>query len=163
MLRNLEDIANATPKDYLSHSPSDPIKLASMMVNTASQKFPVINRDDGVDRMQNYEFLYVGPGAGLVVKALIEQSHVAFGLETSRRGIASAPDEIRSYILWGKPWESPFPSKFTTSESGQQKVRPMFHVAVINKYLKELLTQDEWQDTLKEIKKIARYAAILAV
>lgn len=161
MLRSLEEVANASPVDYLAHAPKDPTSLAFHMIALAASKFPIVNRDDGVERIQNYELLYVGPGAGMVVQSLLAQGHMAMGMETSKRGIRyGSPDEVRSYVLWAKPWESPFPNKFRTPDSEQQKVRPMFHVVVINKFLKKCLTDEEWQYTLKEMKRLGRYITL---
>lgn len=157
MFRTLEEVANATPKDYLSHGPLDPTLLALQMILKAERLFPISSRPgDIVD--QSYDFLYVGPGSGNVIQDLIDQGHRAFGLETSRRGIASAPELIRNYILWSKPWELPFPSM-----KGESPVPfKMFHVALLNKYLKELLTPEEWAETVKEVKKVSKYSALYA-
>jgi hypothetical protein len=156
MFRPLEDVANNTPKDYLAHIHKNPEGIALKMLGIAQSKWPIPNIDDGVVRETIYRFLYIGPGAGLVIQTLLSQGQEAWGLETSRRGIASAPAEVRNYILWSKPWELPF-----TSMKGEPPVPyKMFHVAVVSKYLKELLNEDEWQETLKEIKKVSRYQAL---
>ncbi len=155
--RSIVELANATPKDYLEAAPKDPQALALMMIEKARRLYPIADRDDGVAREQNYCFLFVGPGAGVVIDTLINQGHRAFGMESSRRGIMSAPDEIRGYVSWVKPWESNFPSK-----QGEHPIPfKMFHVALINKYLKTYYTEAEWEATLTEVKKLAKYAALI--
>lgn len=145
MFRPLDEVANATPADYLEHA-ADPLQTGLQMMQVASSKFPL--RGDGSDvQMTGHEFLYVGPGSGLVVKFLLDQDQRAQGLETSRRGIASAPDVVRNYCIWSKPWETAFPNK-------------NFHVAFISAYLKELLTEDEWNETLKEVARVSKHSQI---
>ena len=154
--RTLEEVANATPEDYLSHSPKDPTQLALMMEMKAQRLFP-ITQGLGVIAETSYSFLYIGPGAGLVVHTLLERGHRASALETSRRGIASAPEGERSYINWAKPWELPFPSM-----KGEPPVPfKLFHIGIMNSYLKELLTKVEWNESLKELKKVCRYCATI--
>ena len=155
-MRTLEEVANATPKDYLTHSPKDPTQLALMMEMKAQRMFPV-PQGLGVVAETNYSFLYIGPGAGLVIQCLLDRGQRAFALETSRRGIASAPDLVRNYILWSKPWELPFPSKQGENPTNFK----MFHIGIVNKYLKELLTPVEWKESLKELKKVCRYCATI--
>ena len=160
MLRSLEDLANATPKDYLSHVPKDIEHIALGMISLANQKWPIINRDDGRERIQNHSFYFVGPGAGLVVKSLIEMEQSAQGCESSRRGIQfGGPEETRAYIKWSKPWETPFPTK-SNPTGGTPVAKPIFHVGIINGYLKQILTPEEWSETIKETKKLCRYAAV---
>lgn len=152
MLRSLEDVANATPKDYLAHVPKDAMLMAQKMIGTARQKNPIPNIDDGKERFQNYDFLYVGPGSGLVVQNLIQLGQAAFGMETSKRGIKyGSPDEIRSYVLWAKPWESPF--------AFAEHKKP-FHVGILSDYYKKILTPEEWKETVAEMKRICRYIAV---
>ncbi len=152
-MRSLSVVANATPKDYLAHIPPNPELLALQMIEKARRLWPYVERGDGVSKEPNYEFLFVGPGAGLIVQTLLDQGHRAYGLETSRRGIASGPEVTRSYIKWSLPWELPF-----TSLQGEVPTPiKQFHIAIINKYLREVLTADEWQAALKEIKKVSRY------
>ncbi|HZS47235.1 MAG TPA: hypothetical protein VFC63_19330 [Blastocatellia bacterium] len=148
MYRDLETIANSTPSDYLSYAPQKPEQLATQMMAKARQLFPIPNRDDGVEREQSYSFLFVGPGSGLVVDFLIQQEQIAHGLETSRRGIASAGDTVRNYLIWCKPWETSFPDRF-------------FHVALLHKYLQKLLTPQEWAQTIKEIKRVSKYSSLV--
>lgn len=157
MIRDLPTLANATPKDYLNHQPSDPQALALMMIEKARRLFPIPQVDDGIVRETNYNFLFVGPGSGVVIDTLINQGHKAWGIESSRRGIMAAPEEIRGYISWVKPWENNFPSM-----KGETPVAfKMFHVALINKFLKTYYTPEEWNSTVNEIKKLSRYAAVI--
>lgn len=167
MFRTLAQVANATPPDYLFHAPKDPLQFAFQLITKAKRLFPPNDSDDGVSRMQGYDFFYEGPGAGQIIPTLIQQGHRAFGLETSRRGIATTPDDFRNYVLWGKPWELPIPQKQTAStiQDGQviQSTMPfkMFHIGIINKYLKQILTPVEWNEAVKEIKKVSREAYVI--
>lgn len=167
MFRTLAQVANATPPDYLNHAPHDPIVLAHQMVAKARRLYPIVEADDGVSRMQGYDFLYIGPGSGLIIKVLLEQGQRAQAIETSRRGIASAPEEVRNYILWGKPWELPIPMNrnVQTIKDGQvvTATQPfkMYHLGILNKYLKEILTPEEWNSAVKEIKKVCQAAYVL--
>lgn len=150
-MRDLPTIANATPKDYLTHAPKNPDSLALQMIAKAQQLWP-FRPAQGEMADPTYTFLFVGPGAGHIVQTLIDQGHKAYGLETSKRGIMSGPELTRSYVKWTLPWEPPFPSM-----SGDHPTPfKMFHIAIINKYLKEIFTQEEWNATLKEIKKLSR-------
>lgn len=151
-MRDLPTIANATPTDYLSHAPTNPDQLGLQMIEKCARLYPYIERDDGVMRDPSYTLLYVGPGAGLVVQTIIDQGHRAYGIETSRRGIVSGPETSRSYVKWALPWENPFSSKRGDPPTPYQ----MFHLAIINKFLKQLLTPEEWKATTSEIKKISK-------
>ena len=155
--RDLKTLANATPKDYLLHQPKDPTQLALQMELKASRLFPVPQGQTGQIVETNYSFLYIGPGAGLVVQTLLDRGHRAFALETSRRGIANAPEMVRNYVMWAKPWELPFPSRQGESPSAFK----MFHLGLMNKYYKEILTPVEWNESIKEIKKVCRYSALI--
>lgn len=157
MTRDLYTLANATPKDYLEHVPKNPEGIALAMIEKANRLFPIVNRDDGVSREQNHRFLFVGPGSGFVIDTLLNQGQRAFGMEPSRRGIMAAPDEVRGYISWVKPWENNIPSKQGETPTPFK----MFHVALINKFLKTYFTPEEWALTVNEIKKISQYAAII--
>ena len=143
MLRTLEEIANATPQDYSSHAPHNPHTLAVQMHYKAQQLFPKTGDGDA-----NYRLMFVGPGAGLVVKELIDMDQQARGLETSKRGISTAPQEVWSYILWAKPWELGMGDK-------------TMEVCLTNRYLKQLLTPDEWSRTVKELQRISKYTALI--
>jgi hypothetical protein len=150
--RPLDKIANATPKDYLSHSPKDAISLASMMLSKANQLFPIrVPESNGTNVMAEcttYELLYVGPGSGLVIQFLLSQGHLCHGIETSRRGIASAPELVRNYINWQLPWETPFANR-------------AFHITLVSKYMQTLLTLDEWKATTVEMKRVSKYLAAI--
>jgi hypothetical protein len=146
-MRTLEEIANATPTDYLNHKPKDPTGLAMQMIAKAERLFPK-NTDSGDMVDPTYSFLFIGPGAGLVVAALIAQEQRARGVETSKRGIASAPENIWSYIGWKKPWEL---------SQGNKAV----DVCLVNKYLKTLLLPDEWSRTVKEVERVSKYQALI--
>lgn len=155
MLRDLRTLANATPKDYLDYVPKQPQVLALQMIAKANQLFPIRVDADGFSGQTNHSFLYVGPGSGLVIDVLLSQGQRAWGMESSKRGIMFAPDEVRGYISWVKPWESNFPSK-----QGENPVPfQMFHVALISKFLKTYYTPEEWNATIKEVKKLAKYVA----
>ena len=151
-MRDLPTIANSTPIDYLQHAPNQADRLALMMIEKANRLWPIPIRDDGISRETNYSFLFVGPGAGLVVQTLLDQGHKAYGIETSRRGIASGPETSRSYIKWCLPWETPFASLRGDPPTPFQ----MFHLTIVNKYLKTLLLPEEWSHTLKELKKVSK-------
>lgn len=144
-MRNLETIANATPKDYLEHKPKDPEALALMMRMKAERLFPFKINEEFQD--VSYSFFYMGPGSGLVIQNLIDNGHQAYGAETSKRGISTAPDLVRNYVLWILPWEL----------SARNK---QFHVALISSYYKELFAKDEWNATLKELKRVSKYQAV---
>src|SRR5258707_5244449 len=127
-MRDLEEIANNTPKDYLSHGPQNPLALSLQMIAKA-QKMSPNGATTAYQEIQetNFTFLYVGPGSGLIVKTLIDQGHIATGLETSKRGISMADPNIISYCNWSKPWETPFKNRY-------------FDVSLLSKYYKIILT-----------------------
>lgn len=156
MFRDLQVVANATPKDYLLHVPRDPTKLALQMETKAKMMWPQ-RSEVGAVIETNYSFLYIGPGAGLVVQTLLDRGHRAFALETSRRGIAFAPEVVRNYVLWSKPWELPFPSR----QGETSNPFKMFHIGILHKYYKEILNRDEWNESIKELKKVCRYSALI--
>jgi hypothetical protein len=139
-MRTIEEIANSTPKDYLEHT-EEPEQIVAQMMLKAQMLFP--KKGEIVEN--GHRFLYVGPGSGQIVKRLIERDQKAFGLETSKRGIASAPDEVRAYVNWSLPWETSYADKF-------------FNVAFVNPYFKTLLKDDEWTDFVKELNRASRYA-----
>jgi len=143
MFRDLETIANATPKDYLSHGPTDPLRIALQMISKAHARNPngLISGTDVQET--NYTFLYVGPGSGLIVKTLIDQGHIATGLETSKRGISMADPLVISYCNWSKPWETPFRNKY-------------YDLALLNRYYQTILTPEEWDATVTEIKRVSK-------
>jgi len=142
LIRSLEDLANATPTDYLSHSPSNPDAVAYKLLSQVSQR--TLEKDRGLEiSSDSRQFLYVGPGSGLVISTVIQEGQLCYGLETSRRGIASAPDSFRNYILWQKPWETTFGKK-------------QFDITILSTYLHELLTPEEWELTVTEMKRISK-------
>ena len=145
--RSLEEVANATPKDYLKHSPKEPERIAYKLISMANQSFPIhVPESQGMDVnpvSTGYKFLYAGPGSGLIISTLIQEGHLAHGVETSRRGIASAPENFRNYVIWTKPWETSFPDKY-------------FHVTLLSSYLHDILTPDEWEATVTEFKRISK-------
>lgn len=157
MTRDLETLANATPKDYLEHIPKSPEGVALAMIEKANRLFPIPVGQDGFSGQTNHSFLFVGPGSGFVIDTLLSQGQRAFAMEPSRRGIMAAPDEVRGYISWVKPWENNFPSKRGENPTPFK----MFDVALINKYLKTYFTEEEWNLTVNEVKKISKYAAII--
>jgi hypothetical protein len=142
-MRSLEEIANTTPPDYLTHAPKDPLNVAYGMLSKARQLFPKTGDGD-----QNYRFMFAGPGSGLVVKELIGLEQQARGVETSKRGITSAPQDVWSYIGWKKPWE------LTQGDKAMD-------VCLVNRYLQTLLRPDEWSATVKEIKRISKYSSLI--
>jgi hypothetical protein len=141
-MRTLEEIANATPKDYLNHTPKDPVLVAHRMVQKARTMFP---KGDGDS---NHRFMFVGPGAGLVVKELIGMEQQARGVETSKRGITSAPNDVWSYVGWKKPWEL---------SQGNKSI----DICLVNRYLQTLLQPDEWSSMVKEVKRISKYTSLI--
>ncbi|MDQ3816105.1 MAG: methyltransferase domain-containing protein [Acidobacteriota bacterium] len=143
VIRSLEEIANATPEDYTSNAPTDPTSVAVQMISTARNRFP--RNGDGDP---NYRFLYIGPGAGMVVKELINQEHQARGVETSKRGITSAPSDVWNYVGWQLPWELTLGDR-------------TMDVCFINRYLETLLTPDEWSMTVKEVERVSKYHQII--
>ena len=157
MFRDLKTLANDTPKDYLTHVPKDPTQVALQMELKAQRIFPVPQGQVNEVVETNYSFLFIGPGSGLVVQALLDRGHRAFALETSRRGIANAPETVRNYILWAKPWELPFASKRGEATTPFK----MFHLGLLSKYYKDILSKEEWDESVKEIKKVCRYAALI--
>jgi hypothetical protein len=142
-MRTLEEIANSTPLDYLTHAPKDPVALAHKMLQVARQKLP-----KEADGDPNYRFMFVGPGAGLVVKELILLEQQARGVETSKRGITYAPQDVWAYVGWKKPWE------LTQGDKG-------IDVCLVNRYLQTLLLPDEWSRTVAEIKRISKYSSLI--
>src|SRR5882762_7815486 len=113
MFRDLEVVANATPKDYLSHGPTNPQGLGMQMIGKAEALYPKgTGTAEQTVTASNYQFLYVGPGSGPVIKFLIDQGHIANALETSKRGISTADPLVISYINWSKPWETPFANRY---------------------------------------------------
>lgn len=145
-MRTLEEIANSTPPDYLAHAPRNPFKVALQMISVANQRFPRNPEADFYD--PTYYFLYFGPGAGNVIKALITKEHKARGVETSKRAIASSPEDIWTYISWKKPWEL---------SQGNKAV----DVCFVNSYLQTLLTPEEWSRTEKEIERVSKHYQII--
>jgi hypothetical protein len=159
-MRSLKEIANSTPADYLEHIPKNPDAVANQMIHTAMQKFPKVPEHLmplNVPQEAGYSFLFVGAGAGLVVNALLQREQIAFGLETSKRGIASAPEGVWSYVKWALPWELPFP----TMTGEPPKPYKNYHITFINGYLKELLKPDEWELSLVELDKISKFISVI--
>jgi hypothetical protein len=73
---------------------------------------------------------------------------------------------VRNSLVWAMPWELPFASGRLQGQpiEGQHTAPTpfkMFQVGILNKYYKEILTKDEWNESIKEIKKVCRYAAIV--
>lgn len=142
-MRGLDEIANSTPPDYLTHAPKNPLAVAHKMLQKAKQLFPKMGDGD-----PNYRFMFVGPGAGLVVKELINMEQQARGVETSKRGITSAPNDVWAYVGWKRPWEL---------TQGNKAI----DVCLVNRYLQALLLPDEWSSTVKEIKRISKYSSLI--
>lgn len=155
--RTLAQVADATPKDYLLQIPPNPEQIALQMIRKAEALFP-IKTGLGIVAATNYSFLFIGPGSGLVIQALLDLGHMAQALETSRRAISLAPELVRNYINWSKPWELPYASKQGPTASQPLK---LFHVGLISKYYQKILTPVEWSESVKEIKKVCRYAAVI--
>jgi len=142
-MRSLEEIANATPTDYLDHASKNPLGVAMQMLNKARQLFPKNGDGD-----QNYRFLFIGPGAGNIVKELINMEQQARGVETSKRGITSAPQDVWSYVGWKKPWEL---------TQGDKSI----DVCLVHRYLQTLLKPDEWSSTVREVKRVSKYSSLI--
>lgn len=159
-MRSLKEVANSTPPDYLAHIPKNPEYVAEEMLFKARQLFPKRldeSGDMGKVFEPDYSFLFVGPGAGLVVNALLQRGQVASGLETSKRGIASAPQGVWAYIRWAVPWELPFP----TMRGEPPRPFKNFDVTYVNGYLKTILEPDEWDLSLSELEKISKHISII--
>lgn len=159
-MRSLKDVANSTPPDYLTYIPKIPERVAEEMLMKARSLFPKRldeTGDMGALLEPDYSFLFVGPGAGLVVNALLQRGQVASGLETSRRGIASSPQGVWSYIRWAVPWELPFP----TMKGEPPRPFKNYDVTYVNGYLKEILQPEEWDLSLAELDKISKHISII--
>jgi hypothetical protein len=159
-MRTLEEIANSTPEDYLTHVPGDPQRVAIRMIQKARQLFPKHIDESGSIGQNfepNYSFLFIGPGAGAVVQELLMQEQIAAGIETSRRGIQSGPEGSRTYVRWTLPWQHSFP----TMTGDPPRPFKYFDITLVNRYLQELLSPEEWSKTVEEVKKLSKYSSLI--